>query len=199
MTLPRHIDPRKLAQQGINLDGSFALSELKRLTPLLVSESGEGQAKLEFGIDDQGIRNLKGQIELQVKMVCQRCLEPVSVEVKATLSLGMVWSDEDAGNLPKVLDPWVVHEGQSDLYEVMEDELLLSLPIVVYHDYECVQESLFTSEHDSESEGKEEASPKKANPFAVLETLKGTLQGTLKDTVKDTSKESPTENSKNND
>ena len=35
-------------------------------------------------------------------------------------------------------DPWIVGDGAVDLYAQIEDELILALPIVAYHDYACV-------------------------------------------------------------
>jgi uncharacterized protein len=174
-----------MAQQGVSLEGNFALKELNRLTPMLVNDLGSGSAKLQFGIDEQGIRVLEGEIELEVSMVCQRCLEPVQKKVQATLNLGMVWAEEDAVNLPKAYDPWIVSEGhvtegQTDLYDVMEDELLLSLPIVVYHDYDCVPASLLSSDTE---ESDNDSSENKANPFAVLESLKESLKESLEETT----------------
>jgi uncharacterized protein len=59
-----------------------------------------------------------------------------------------------------------VEEGQVDLYAMVEDELLLSLPAVAYHQEACVGPALFSSgEPVNEKQGK--------NPFQILEQLKG--------------------------
>ena len=173
--LPRQVDPRKFAHQGIEISGQLSVEELSRLSPLLATKKGEVQVNLAFGVDDQGVRYLSGQIDTQVDMICQRCLEPAPQTIQATLNLGMVWSDEDAAHLPKSRDPWVVTEGQVDLYEVIEDELMLSLPIVAYHDYMCVAESLFTSEDQQDRGGVNQNGEERPNPFKVLKQLKGSL------------------------
>ncbi len=73
--LPRHIDPRKFAQQGISISGDVDLTQLLRVSSLLASSQGSAHAELVFGVDQQGVRNLTGSIEAKVEIVCQRCLE----------------------------------------------------------------------------------------------------------------------------
>ena len=187
--LPRQIDPRKFAQQGIAISGKFELKQLERICPLLAADEGEVQADLIFGIDDQGIRHLSGDVSADVMMVCQRCLEPAPQSVKARLNLGMVWSDEEASHLSKSWDPWIVGEGQLDLYQAIEDELILNLPIVAYHQYACVPQTLYSIGSDVENStgnsteshnavtgsAAKQQNVEKPNPFQVLEQLKGTL------------------------
>ncbi len=172
--LPRQIDPRKFAQQGIEISGSIELSDLSRLGELLFSSKGQVDAHLTFGIGEQRILNVAGRIDACVENICQRCLGGVSVELNCELNLAILWKEEDAQNLPKHFDPWIVGEGQTDIYQIVEDELLLSLPIVSYHDYECVPNTYFSA-------GEEEASrvieqEPRVSPFQALEQLKGSLQ-----------------------
>ena len=94
-----------------------------------------------------------------------------------SLNLGFVWSDEDVEKLPKTYEPWIIGEGQTDIYDVIADELILGLPIVAYHAQSCVPQELFSSE-DTDSKSGNAANSKetdKANPFQVLEQLKGSL------------------------
>jgi uncharacterized protein len=171
--LPRHIDPRKFAQQGVSIHGEVELNALNRLCPLLVTDQGKVHADLNFGIDEQGIRCLKGTINAQLMMACQRCLGDALQVLDATLHLGMIWSDDDAERLPKSFDPWIVDEGVTDIYQVIEDELMLSLPIVAYHSHPCVEQTLFSVGDDKQESG---TSAQKSNPFQVLEQLKGSLK-----------------------
>jgi uncharacterized protein len=175
--LPRQLDPRKFAQQGIEIAGSIELSDLSRLSELLFSKEGGVKADLAFGIGEQRILNVTGHIEASVENVCQRCLDAVPLVLNCELSLAILWKEEHAERLPKNFEPWIIGEGQTDIYQIIEDELLLSLPIVSYHDDDCVPHALFSS-------GKEEAekaiavSAIETNPFKVLEQLKGSLKDT---------------------
>lgn len=175
--LPRHLDPRKFAQQRINIEGNVDLAELLRVDSLLASKQGSVYADLVFGTDEQGIRNLTGSISATVEMICQRCLEAAPQSLQMSLNLGFVWSDEDVEKLPKTYEPWIVGEGQTDIYDVIADELILGLPIVAYHDRSCVPQKLFSSEDTDNKSGNASNSKEtdKANPFQVLEQLKGSL------------------------
>lgn len=175
--LPRHIDPRKFAQQGISINGDVDIAELVRVKSLLASTQGTAYADLMFGVDEQGIRNLTGSINATVEMVCQRCLEAATQSLQINLKLGFVWSDEDVEKLPKAYEPWIIGEGQTDIYDVVADELILSLPIVAYHDQSCIPQELFSSKDTSgkSGNGANSKDTSKPNPFQVLEQLKGSL------------------------
>jgi len=162
--LPKQGDPRKFAQQGISLDGFVPVAELPRLAESLQETTGKIQVDLVFGISVEKKKIVTGQASAELTLVCQRCLENVKVPVKSDISLGIVWDEEGAEALPEYLDPWITGEGIADLYDMIEVELLLSLPKVAYHEELCVDRQLFTSGKPVEV--------KKPNPFQVLEQLK---------------------------
>ncbi|MGL6249559.1 MAG: YceD family protein, partial [Billgrantia desiderata] len=83
--------------------------------------------------------------------------------------LGMVSSDALAAELPSTHEPVLVENEQLNLLEVVEDELILSLPQVVYHD-----EAHCRVSRDQLSSGEElvENEPAPASPFEVLRRLK---------------------------
>ena len=174
-SLPRQIDPRKFAQQGIEISGSVPLNLLPRVGELLSSGAGDIQVSLAFGLDEQRLLTLTGVINANVEHICQRCLGPVPVELNCQLKLAIVWDEEKAESLPQVYDAWVLGEGATDLYAVIEDELLLSLPIVSYHAEECIPHRYFSSGKEvSEKEIAQDKEQK--NPFQVLKQLKTELK-----------------------
>lgn len=165
--LPRHIDPRKFAQQGLDLSGFIAVSELTRLAEIALDSSDKVEVELEFGVDDERHRVIVGRAHCALQVTCQRCLEPVEVVLDAEINLAIVWDEERAKQLPKALDPLILPEGVADIYSIIEDELLLNLPMVSYHDEDCIEQTSFG---DDEVEAKTESTK---NPFQVLEQLKG--------------------------
>jgi uncharacterized protein len=172
--LPRQIDPRKFAQQGIEIAGSVELSALTRAKELLFSDKGNVEVELSFDIGEQRILYVAGKIKAKVENVCQRCLEAVPVNVDCELNLAIQWEDSDLDRLPSRFEPWIVGEGQTDIYQIIEDEILLSLPIVSYHDEECIPHSLFSS-GEAEAQKVIAAGPS-TNPFTALQGLKESLQ-----------------------
>ncbi len=163
--LPKQADPRKFAQQGISLQGFIPVTELPRLVDAVEESTGEVQVELAFGISVEKKKVVTGHASAELILVCQRCLDKVNVPVESNISLGIVWDEEDAEKLPEYLDPWITGEGVADLYDMIEEEMLLSLPKVAYHEELCVDRQLFSS-------GKPVEVKKTKNPFQVLEQLK---------------------------
>ena len=166
--LPSQIDIRKLAVKGAKFDAKFPVSRLNRLSGQLADDVGSVAVRLELSIDEQGLRRLVGDVFAEVHVACQRCLQVMSLEIHSTLDLAIVWSDEEARHLPKHIDPLIVGEELTDLEDVVEEELILSLPIVSYHNRDVCR---VTGPLSFGDEIVEEGEPKE-NPFKVLEQLK---------------------------
>ncbi len=163
--LPRQGDPRKFAQHGVSLEGVIPVSELPRVLDATEDSGSEVQVKLEFTISEERKKVVIGSANADLALVCQRCLEPVTVPVESNISLAIVWDEDAAKALPERFDPWITGEGMADLYEMIEEELLLSLPAVAYHEEPCLDSKLYSS-------GKPVEVKKEKNPFQVLEQLK---------------------------
>lgn len=191
--LPRQLDPRKFAQQGIEIEGTVALSELTRLSELLFSPEGSVYANLVFGIGEQRTLHVMGHIDANVNNICQRCLDAAPVTLSCDISLAILWKEEHAERLPKHYEPWIIGEGQTDIYQIIEDELLLSLPIVSYHNDECVPHAYFSS-GEAEAEKAIAVTVAETNPFQVLEQLKGSLQADSLEKTKDSDTSSDVSN-----
>ncbi|WP_406827779.1 YceD family protein [Microbulbifer sp. ARAS458-1] len=166
--LPRRIDARKLVQRGQQLDGTVPPEALSRLMAATESVEGDIAVSLSFARDLQRNQVATGRLALTVGLLCQRCLQPVSESIEAEIALGFVWSEEQGNSLPKSLDPVIQEGDELDLYQVLEDEILLNLPMVAYHDWDCVAQEAFQSRSEEP-----EAEEQRENPFKVLEQLKG--------------------------
>jgi len=169
--LPSRVEPYKLAARRERLEGLVVLDGLKRLADEAGAQTGDCRVTLDFGVDAQGRREIHGSLEAMLMLACRRCLEPMARSVKSEFLLGMVAEESLAGELPASHEPVLVKNEQLDLLTVVEDELILSLPQVVYHDEaDClVSAQLLVSKAD----GPAEASAPADNPFAVLRALKG--------------------------
>ncbi|AMD00267.1 YceD family protein [Halomonas chromatireducens] len=168
--LPNRVEPYKLAARAERLEGLVALDQFERLAEQVGAQEGDCQVWLDFAIDPQGRRVIHGRLEAELQLPCRRCLEPLSQHVESEFLLGMVTSDALAAELPSTHEPVLVENEQLNLLEMVEDELILSLPQVVYHD-----EALCRVSRDQLSSGEEAESsePTPANPFEVLRRLKG--------------------------
>ncbi|MCH4561701.1 YceD family protein [Halomonas sp. EGI 63088] len=168
--LPSRVEPYKLAARAEHLEGLMALDGFARLTDEVGAQAGDCRVWLDFGIDAQGRRVIRGRLEAELRLPCRRCLSPLAQRVESEFLLGMVTSDALAAELPSTHEPVLVENEQLSLLTVVEDELILSLPQVVYHDEaDCeVSRDQLTSGADAEA-----AREPAASPFEVLKRLKG--------------------------
>lgn len=163
--LPLHIDPLRLARSGTQLRGRMALAPMERFAPLLAAADGEVGVALDFGFDAERRVFVRLHLSTEVSLVCQRCLGPVRHRIEVERLLGVVSSEAQAEHLPGTYEPLFVTEEPLFLREVIEDELILSLPIVPRHDEgECTPAQ--------PAAGKEAQGETRENPFAVLNRLK---------------------------
>lgn len=165
--LPKFVDPRKLADREIEISGTIAVKNMTELYSMLVNSDVDVTANLKFSRDELRIRTIFGSVQASVAVQCQRCLEPVDVQLTAALNLAISYSEEKAQTLPKYYDPLVVEGDDLELLPLLEQELILSVPIVSYHS-DC---SIQTSFGDGNTAEIIEA--EKPNPFSVLASLKG--------------------------
>lgn len=164
--LPRQADFRKLAAAGAQVSGAIALDELERIRAELVQPGGEATVALEFRVDDEGYKVIEGRVDASLALECQRCLGPMAFPVAAEVRLAMVWGEEEIAALPQRFDGVVVGEGPSDLYDLVEEELLLAIPLAPRHpEGECAVREFAADSDQASAEGSE-------SPFAVLAKLK---------------------------
>ncbi|MGM0592984.1 MAG: YceD family protein [Pseudomonadota bacterium] len=172
--LPVHIDPLRMAETRRLLQGRFALAEMARLGESLLSSDGDVAVSLEFGIDEEGIRYLRGTLQTVLPLECQRCLEKLNQVIDTAFALALVQSTTEAEALPSHYEPLQVDNQPLFLRDVIEDELLLALPIVAKHTKEQCRVDLDEVEQEpaADNEATDTGEEEKANPFSVLAGLK---------------------------
>ncbi|MCL6414798.1 YceD family protein [Aestuariirhabdus sp. Z084] len=168
-TLPKKIDPRKLARKGAKLAGTIELGDLKRLQDYVAESQGAITALLEFFRDEQGFFVIDAKMSAPVAMICQRCLEAVNLNVEGECQLAVVWTEDDAKSLPKHYEPVVVGEEELETASLIEEELILALPLVPYHREDECKSSKGYSTGEFAEEAEDNGKP---NPFSVLANLK---------------------------
>jgi uncharacterized protein len=171
--LPVHIDPLRMAETRRLLQGHVALAEMARLAESLQESGGDVAVSLEFGIDEEGIRYMRGRIQAEVGLECQRCLETMRHVIDNDFALALVHSATEAEALPSHYEPLQLDNQPLFLRDVIEDELLLALPIVARHAKEECSVELADAEAPAETdERKDTGKEEKVNPFSVLAGLK---------------------------
>jgi uncharacterized protein len=162
--LPEQINPFQLADNKTSLRGEIQLSTMERLRVMLVGPSPMASFELCFGRDAQGYAYLRGGIKTCFEVICQRCNHPMSLKLDIKMELSPVRTDKEAERLPKHYDPLLVVGDTITLVTMIEDEILLNIPIVPKHSKkECLVKASGFIEQEDENE--------QENPFTVLKKL----------------------------
>lgn len=166
--LPELLHPLRFAETGRSVSGVVALAGMSRLREFVIELDGDAQLEMTGGKDPQGRPFLSGQVQAALTVCCQRCLQPMTYVVDTEFYLSPVRSEEEAEQLPESYDPLVLpDEDSASLQALVEDELMLGLPVVAMHAPEdCAAD---TSVYEGCAEP---VAAKKPHPFAALEKLK---------------------------
>lgn len=173
----RHLDVKAFAKAGERLAGAWPLSGFERLAPVLApgvelgDVSWEVQGKEEPVLGGAARTWLELQARASLQLVCQRCLQPCAEPVEVQRRFLFVADEATAERLDEELDDEVlVLSRDLDLHDLLEDELLLDLPLVPRH-AQCPQPLVAPAEAGTDAD----AAP--TNPFAVLAGLKAGSSG----------------------
>ncbi|MCH9643641.1 MAG: YceD family protein [Gammaproteobacteria bacterium] len=125
----------KLANQHKTLRLTVALTDMPNVQDIVEQGSDAvAQVSLEFDKDEYGYRIIKGDIKMNLVLICQRCNQPMSYRLVIEPHLAIVRSEAEAKVLPKLYDPCIAEEDDNSIAELVEEEILLSLPMVAKHD-----------------------------------------------------------------
>ncbi|GLX76800.1 hypothetical protein tinsulaeT_01400 [Thalassotalea insulae] len=167
LKLPITIDPYKSAQRRLECQGLFAISEMNRLLAVSEINSEQIEVKFNFDVDELGLVVISGKGSATVNLTCQRCTDAFEYLLEIDFSFSPVKNAEAAEDLPSYYDAIELDEnGEVNLRELVEDELILAIPLIPRHDFKDCQSPAdsvwgkLPEEHD------------KPNPFDVLKKLK---------------------------
>jgi uncharacterized protein len=164
---PDQLDAVKLFARNGTIKAALPLTRLQRLTAALSDSSAVVAVDLQFGLDAEGRGLLHGTLDVPVTVVCQRCLQQMPLQLHSRLALLVVEDEAELQELEVEDDAVALCEGQLDLPALIEDELILSLPLVPLHDDTNCNAVLAAFK---EAGSGKEARP---NPFAILAGLAG--------------------------
>ena len=164
--LPETVRYHDLVNKNAELNGTFPLSRLGRLTPLLQKLDGEVHVLLKFRRGSKQRPLVTGRAKVEVQMTCQVCLEPVALVLESDITTLLVSSQTDLDLLHQDQDGLVVNGEDLTLSDLIEDDLLLSLPMSPKHEGEdCV------ALEPPVSEPVVDANKGTYRPFAALKNL----------------------------
>lgn len=174
--VPEKLDLAAFAHEGASLQGEWPVTSLERLADSAAPEApASGWPALEWALHAELRRPKGGAVQTwlhvtasaQVALTCQRCLKPVEERVDIDRWIRFVDTEAEAAALDADSDDDVLALPRHlDARELIEDELLLALPLVPRHEVCPEPLPLAAEEEDAEPEA---ARP---NPFAALAALK---------------------------
>ncbi len=155
------INNLEFAQKQQEIADSFAPFSLNRLSETLAPEGESAHlAAINFTITGDFKRFRQPSLHLHIKsqlpVICQRCLDEMLIHLD--LSFDYLLSDKVVNELEDSDETdWLEINSEMDVRELIEDELLLAMPIAPVHEARCSRQSMQSGE--------------KPNPFAVLKNL----------------------------
>jgi uncharacterized protein len=138
---PGKLDVEAFAKTGGILEGSWLMRHLERLAASTVVQSGSEAVVWRARGEHRAVRGGHPQVWLHIEakasvmLQCQRCLAPVAADVEAQRSFLFVHGESSAAELDADSEDDVLAMTHSlDVQALIEDELLLALPLVPRHD-----------------------------------------------------------------
>ena len=176
--LPNHVNLEKWEDAGYVWSGSITPRLLKRLVDIVPEDYQDKPIDLRCELKKQGqLLTLEMQFTGDIWVTCQRCLNPLNIDVTHDAQLILLQREEQESLVDESDDYLLLEELLADqpenkkgdrllpLKKLVEDELLLDVPLSAKHD-DCemaVEQVGEIIEEEAE------------NPFAALEALKGKL------------------------
>ena len=168
--LPANIDPVRLADKGVHLEGTFPLRRMKRLLAFCRSDEGLVSVDLVFGHDrERHIRTISGFVTARITTTCVLCLAEMMLDLQGSMEL-MVYTagQEILGDQENIL----IASGSVSLDELVENELILAMPMMPAHQTNKCTAINMAAEHDSGHSTPVQGDGDKSLPFVALAKLK---------------------------
>lgn len=174
VTIP--FDVRAACRQGLVEAGQAPLAALPRCRDMAPPD-GVLTYEVHFS-EGAGVHPLQAEVQVSapLSLECARCREPVVRAVSAHSTVSFVFSDDQAGHVDSDVEPVVLgREGRIRLIDLLEDELLMAVPLMPVHEQACspLAETLAAGQaYESGHIDEPVAGEAEENPFAALAALK---------------------------
>lgn len=140
----RPLDVDRAADQRSAWEFELPLAVLPRLAPDLALQEGSAVCRVEFA-RERGRPVAEVAVRSRVPLLCQRCLGPVWVDVDVSSQVRLVTDPsqaaeaepgegDDDGLESSGAEPALAPEGRVVLRDLVEEEILLAVPLVPRHE-----------------------------------------------------------------
>lgn len=149
------VDAEVCARAGSTIARHFSAADLPRLSEAGGREGSSIEANFQFA-HFEGRPAVSGELHGTVVLTCQRCMQPVSVEVDDSFQVLVV--EEERSDEPGGYEPVVANPARLDLRWLAEEQVLLALPLVPMHEgasdagADCAESRVASASVDDESD-----------------------------------------------
>lgn len=170
---PTRLDVKALALSNDEISGRDPVSRFERLAQDLLGSRPDrvidwsARAEVRTGPDGKPAHWLHLALQTELPMVCQRCLGPVEIPIDIDRAFRFVANEEAAQAQDDDADEdLLVISREFNLAELIEDELVMDVPLIPRHDVCPTPVKLDAADADFDA-----AATDKPNPFAALSGL----------------------------
>ena|SRR5699024_1333501 len=172
MSVPEQVEYRRCAVQRQTLAGAVPLASMARLADAVLRlPDKQAQVSLAFVEDDQRRVRVSGRITAPVELLCQRCSTAFVHAVDTTVAGVVVADDASAATVPHADEPILAAGDVLDVHALVEDELLLALPMVMHCGHPDCQ-TRYNVQAPPAQTAPAPSGRRTDNPFAVLDQLR---------------------------
>ncbi|MBZ0086945.1 MAG: YceD family protein [Thermomonas sp.] len=153
--VPELVDAWRMVAARRGFEGHVPLAALTRLRDSLDEAEGEVRFALDFGTDALQVPFVDLDIEADLPLQCQRSLRRFLLPVQIRQRLGLIRRESDEAALPADCEPLLVPaDGMLRLLDLVEDELILALPVVpVAPDSEVIERDFAPGPEENAAHG----------------------------------------------
>jgi uncharacterized protein len=127
------LDVDRLARGKAEIEFDVPLAELSRLKARIAGIGGSVHGAARFG-QQSGFAVAELSLAGKATLQCQRCMQTMELPIEGTSQVALILAEADAAEVPDELEPVLAREGRISAGELVEEELLLALPIVPLHE-----------------------------------------------------------------
>ena len=161
-SLPGQLKLFNLAKKEVSLSGLYQISDFPKISEIASNKKDNVKVDLSFCLNNNKTPCVDGIIKLEIVLPCQRCLEELHIALNVSFALAFVKHEQQAEELGSHYEIYLTDKDELTTIDLITDEILLSIPMIPTHDYDCIKE---INEQEI-VEGKSE------NPFAILKKIR---------------------------